>query len=77
LTGKVRGRQRTAEARQPSGNPYSAKQTEVTCALKTDSEWLEWDRRDPLFGVASWSKKNVDGAAPWTEEESYSLGALD
>jgi hypothetical protein len=45
--------------------------------LKTDSEWLEWDRRDPLFGVASWSEKNVGGAAPWTDEEFYSLGASD
>ena len=45
--------------------------------LKTNSEWLEWGRRDPLFGVASWAKKNADGATPWTDEEFYSLGASD
>jgi SAM-dependent methyltransferase len=45
--------------------------------LKTNSEWLEWGRRDPLFGVASWAKKNVDGASPWTDAEFYALGASD
>jgi len=45
--------------------------------LKTNSEWLEWGRRDPLFGVASWERKNADGAAPWTDAEFYALGASD
>ncbi|MGD0791467.1 MAG: class I SAM-dependent methyltransferase, partial [Terriglobales bacterium] len=45
--------------------------------LKTNSEWLEWGRRDPLFGVSTWEGKNVDGAAPWTNAEFYALGASD
>ena len=45
--------------------------------LKTNSEWLEWGRRDPLFGVASWSKKDVGSASQWTDEEFYSLGLSD
>lgn len=45
--------------------------------LKTNSEWVEWGRRDPLFGVASWKQKNTGGAAPWTDDEFYAVGALD
>jgi SAM-dependent methyltransferase len=45
--------------------------------LKTNSEWLEWGRRDPLFGVASWTNKNVKGASPWTDAEFYALGESD
>jgi SAM-dependent methyltransferase len=45
--------------------------------LKTNSEWVEWGRRDPLYGVASWADKNAQGASPWTDEEFYSLGASD
>ncbi len=45
--------------------------------LKTNSEWLEWGRRDPLFGVASWKTKGVDDSAPWTDEAFYKLGASD
>jgi ubiquinone/menaquinone biosynthesis C-methylase UbiE len=45
--------------------------------LKTNSEWIEWGRRDPLFGVASWAKKSVDGDIPWTDQEFYALGASD
>jgi ubiquinone/menaquinone biosynthesis C-methylase UbiE len=45
--------------------------------LATNSEWHEWGRRDPLFGVASWPNKNVEGGAPWTDEEFYALGKSD
>jgi 2-polyprenyl-3-methyl-5-hydroxy-6-metoxy-1,4-benzoquinol methylase len=45
--------------------------------LRTNSEWREWGRRDPLFGVASWSKKNVGGSNPWTDEEFYAIGQSD
>jgi SAM-dependent methyltransferase len=46
-------------------------------SLKTNAEWLEWGRRDPLFGVASWTNRGVDGATPWTDEEFYALGESD
>jgi ubiquinone/menaquinone biosynthesis C-methylase UbiE len=45
--------------------------------LKSNSEWVEWGRRDPLYGVASWEKKNVGGGASWTDEEFYALGESD
>ncbi|MHB8524809.1 MAG: class I SAM-dependent methyltransferase [Candidatus Acidiferrales bacterium] len=45
--------------------------------LKTNYEWLEWGRRDPLFGVASWKDKDAHGAAPWTDDEFYALGESD
>ena len=45
--------------------------------LKTNSEWVEWGRKDPLFGVASWAEKKAEGATPWTDEEFYGLGASD
>ena len=45
--------------------------------LRTNSEWLEWGRRDPLWGVANWRNKNVGGSAPWTDAEFYALGESD
>jgi ubiquinone/menaquinone biosynthesis C-methylase UbiE len=45
--------------------------------LKSNSEWLEWGRRDPLFGVASWANKNVEGDSPWTDAEFYAVGESD
>lgn len=45
--------------------------------IKTNAEWVEWGRRDPLFGVASWSNKNVEGGVPWTDEEVHALGKSD
>jgi SAM-dependent methyltransferase len=46
-------------------------------ALKSNSEWVEWGRRDPLFGVASWANKNIGGSSPWTDSEFYALGEKD
>ncbi len=45
--------------------------------LKSNVEWKQWGKTDPLFGVASWANKQKDGASPWTEEEFYALGELD
>ncbi|HEY2119949.1 MAG TPA: class I SAM-dependent methyltransferase [Candidatus Acidoferrum sp.] len=45
--------------------------------LKTNAEWVEWGRRDPLFGVANWKGKSLDGATPWTDGEFYALGESD
>jgi SAM-dependent methyltransferase len=45
--------------------------------LKSNSEWLEWGRRDPLFGVASWANKNLEGDSPWTDAEFYAMGESD
>jgi len=45
--------------------------------LKTNAEWKQWGKDDPLWGVASWASKQKDGASPWTEQEFYALGESD
>ncbi len=45
--------------------------------LKSNSEWKQWAKDDPLFGVAGWKGKEKGGASPWTEDEIYSLGESD
>lgn len=45
--------------------------------LKSNTEWKQWGKDDPLWGVASWAGREKDGAHAWTEEEFYAVGALD
>lgn len=45
--------------------------------LNTNTEWQEWGRRDPLFGVANCAGKDIGGATPWTDREFYALGESD
>jgi ubiquinone/menaquinone biosynthesis C-methylase UbiE len=45
--------------------------------LKSNAEWKQWGKDDPLFGVAAWAGKEKDGASPWTDEEFYALGESD
>lgn len=45
--------------------------------LKSNAEWKQWGKDDPLFGVAAWAGKEKDGASPWTEEEFYANGESD
>ena len=45
--------------------------------LKTNVEWEEWGRLDPLYGVATWPGKDRKGQAPWTDSEFYSVGERD
>src|ERR1017187_6903197 len=45
--------------------------------LKSNAEWKQWGKDDPLFGVAAWVGKDKDGASPWTEDEFYALGESD
>lgn len=45
--------------------------------VKSNVEWKQWGKDDPLWAVASWAKKQKGGASPWTEEEFYSLGESD
>jgi ubiquinone/menaquinone biosynthesis C-methylase UbiE len=45
--------------------------------LKSNTEWKQWGKDDPLWGVASWTNKQKGGASPWTEEEFYALGESD
>jgi len=45
--------------------------------LKSNLEWRQWGREDPLWGVASWTNKRKDGASPWTEQEFFAVGESD
>jgi SAM-dependent methyltransferase len=45
--------------------------------LRSNTEWKQWGKEDPLWGVASWENKQKTGDSPWTEEEFYALGELD
>lgn len=42
---------------------------------RSNSEWKEWGRRDPLFGVANLPGRNIGGERPWTPDDFYELGA--
>lgn len=45
--------------------------------LRSNTEWKQWGKDDPLFGVASWANKQRGGSSPWTEAEFYALGESD
>jgi len=45
--------------------------------MKSNQEWKEWGKVDPLFAVASWQDRNKQGNNPWTDEEFYALGQSD
>ncbi len=45
--------------------------------LKSNTEWKQWAKNDPLYAVAAWREKDKSGASPWTEEEFYALGDSD
>ena len=45
--------------------------------LRSNTEWKQWGREDPLFGVASWAGKQKGCVSAWTDEEFYALGESD
>ena len=45
--------------------------------LKSNTEWKQWGKDDPLWGVASWLNKQKGGVCAWTDEEFYELGESD
>jgi ubiquinone/menaquinone biosynthesis C-methylase UbiE len=45
--------------------------------LKSNIEWKQWGKDDPLFGVAYIAGKERGGDSPWKEEEFYALGESD
>lgn len=45
--------------------------------LKSNIEWKQWGKDDPLWGVSSWANKQKGGDSPWTDEEFYALGESD
>lgn len=45
--------------------------------LKSNTEWKQWGKDDPLWGVAAARNKQKDGPSPWTAEEFYAVGERD
>jgi cyclopropane fatty-acyl-phospholipid synthase-like methyltransferase len=45
--------------------------------MKSNHEWKEWGKVDPLYAVASWKGRDKGGDNPWTDEEFYALGQSD
>lgn len=45
--------------------------------MKSNQEWKQWGKADPLFAVASWQNRDKDGSNPWTDEDFYALGRSD
>ena len=43
--------------------------------MKSNIEWKQWGKVDPLYGVASIAGRERGGENPWTDEEFYRLGA--
>lgn len=44
---------------------------------RSNLEWQEFGRSDPLWGVTSWDGRSKRGPKPWTEAEFYELGAVN
>lgn len=45
--------------------------------MRSNAEWLEWGRRDPLQGVATWPGRERGGPSPWTDDDFYALGEAE
>src|ERR1700761_8138462 len=45
--------------------------------LKSNAEWKQWGKDDPLWAVSSWANKQKQDQSPWTDEEFYALGESD
>lgn len=45
--------------------------------MKSNQEWQQWGKADPLFAVAAWPGKEKGGPRPWTDAEFYALGQSD
>jgi SAM-dependent methyltransferase len=45
--------------------------------MKSNQEWKQWGKADPLFAVTTWKGKEKGGVTPWTDAEFYELGRLD
>ena len=45
--------------------------------LKSNTEWKQWGKDDPLWAVASWTNRQKNGTSPWTTDEFYAVGESD
>jgi len=44
--------------------------------MKSNQEWMQWGKVDPLYAVASWKDRERSGSNPWTDEEFYAIGQI-
>jgi len=42
--------------------------------MRSDPEWIQWGKVDPLWAVCTVPGKQKSGGAPWTDTEFYSSG---
>jgi SAM-dependent methyltransferase len=45
--------------------------------LRSNVEWKQWGKDDPLWAVSTWANKQKGGSSPWTEEEFFAVGESD
>jgi ubiquinone/menaquinone biosynthesis C-methylase UbiE len=45
--------------------------------IKSNVEWQQWAKYDPLYGIASRSGRGRQGEHPWTMEEFYEYGLVN
>jgi SAM-dependent methyltransferase len=45
--------------------------------MKSNIEWKQWGKSDPLFAVTTWPGKSKADPIPWNDEEFYEVGASD
>lgn len=45
--------------------------------LRSNKEWKQWGKEDPLFGVVNWAGKQKGSPSAWTDNEFYALGKSD
>ena len=55
----------------------SGRSTRLRSNMKSNLEWIDWGKRDPLFGTAAWPGRERGGNHPWTDEDFYALGRSD
>jgi SAM-dependent methyltransferase len=48
-----------------------------TNSVKSNSEWVYWGEKDPLFGVSSEPGRSRVGANPWTDADFYNRSVND
>ncbi|MEA2582807.1 MAG: hypothetical protein QOF33_892 [Thermomicrobiales bacterium] len=44
---------------------------------RSNVEWIDWGKRDPLCGVATWLGRERGSAEAWTDDAFYAVGEQD
>jgi ubiquinone/menaquinone biosynthesis C-methylase UbiE len=60
-----------------SGLSLASNRSNSLKGLDSNTEWKQWGKDDPLWGVSAWANKQRSGPSPWTAEEFYGQGESD